>query len=66
MSGGRRLERRRSRGDKSDEYHFVVGPILLGSDRPLLSGVSKSLKLNLQEAKKHPSGNVTLHYTCSA
>ena len=45
-----------------DEYQFVVSPILLGSGRPLLSGVSKSLRLDLLEAKKYPSGNVMLRY----
>ena len=45
-----------------DEYRFVVSPILLGSGRPLLSGVSKSLRLELLEAKKYPSGNVVLRY----
>jgi dihydrofolate reductase len=49
-----------------DEYHFVVGPILLGSGRPLLSGVAKRSRLDLLEAKKHPSGNVTLRYACSS
>jgi dihydrofolate reductase len=45
-----------------DEYQFVVSPILLGSGRPLLSGVSNSLKLDLLEAKKYQSGNVMLRY----
>jgi dihydrofolate reductase len=45
-----------------DDYHFVVGPILLGSGRPLLSGVPKSLRLDLLEAKAYPSGNVMLRY----
>ena len=45
-----------------DEYHFVLSPILLGSGRPLLSRVSKSLKLDLLEAKAYPSGNVLLRY----
>lgn len=45
-----------------DEYQFVVNPILLGNGRPLLSGVSTSLKLELQEAKKYSSGNVMLRY----
>ena len=35
-----------------DEYQFVVGPVLLGSGRPLLSGVSQSLRLDLLEAKE--------------
>jgi dihydrofolate reductase len=45
-----------------DEYQFVINPILLGSGRPLLSGVSKSVKLNLLEAKGFPSGNMMLRY----
>ncbi len=45
-----------------DEYQFVVNPILVGNGRPLLSGVSTSLKLELQEAKKYSSGNVMLRY----
>jgi dihydrofolate reductase len=46
-----------------DEYHFVVSPILLGSGRSLISGVSKMSKLNLLEATRYPSGNVVLRYT---
>jgi dihydrofolate reductase len=45
-----------------DEYQFVICPILLGSGRPLLSGVSTSLRLDLLEAKEYPSGNVMLRY----
>jgi len=45
-----------------DEYQFVVCPILLGSGRPLLSGVSTTLKLDLLEATKYPSGDVMLRY----
>ena len=45
-----------------DEYQFIVAPILLGSGRPLLSGVSKSLRLALKEETKYPSGNVKLRY----
>ena len=37
-----------------DEYQFVVCPILLGSGRPLLSNVSKNLRLDLVEAKQYP------------
>jgi dihydrofolate reductase len=47
-----------------DEYQFVVCPILLGSGRPLLSGVSKRLRLDLLEAKALPSGDVMLRYAC--
>jgi dihydrofolate reductase len=45
-----------------DEYQFVVCPILLGSGRPLLSNVSKNLRLDLLEAKQYPSGDVLLRY----
>ena len=45
-----------------DEYQFVVCPILLGSGRPLLSDVSKRLRLDLLEAKALPSGDVMLRY----
>ena len=48
-----------------DEYQFVVSPILLGTGRPLLGGVSANLALDLQEAKNCPSGNVLLRYTLS-
>jgi dihydrofolate reductase len=45
-----------------DEYQFVVCPLLLGSGQPLLSGVSKRLRLDLLEAKALPSGDVMLRY----
>ena len=45
-----------------DEYQFVVCPILLGSGRPLLSGVSKNSRLDLLEAKQYQSGDVMLRY----
>jgi len=45
-----------------DEYQFVVSPILLGSGRALISRVSRSVRVDLQEAKKYPSGNVMLRY----
>jgi dihydrofolate reductase len=45
-----------------DEYQFVVCPVLLGSGRPLLSAVMKTLKLDLLEVKKYPSGDVLLRY----
>jgi len=47
-----------------DEYQFIVCPILLGSGRQLLSGVSKGLRLNLLEAKALRSGDVMLRYKC--
>jgi dihydrofolate reductase len=48
--------------DLIDEYHFIVGPILLGAGQSLLTGVSKRSSLNLLEAKQYPSGNVALRY----
>jgi len=45
-----------------DEYQFIVGPLLLGSGRPLISDVSQKLGLTLLEAKPYPSGNVMLRY----
>src|SRR5437899_10500988 len=45
-----------------DEYQFVVCPVFLGDGRRLLEGVSKSVTLELLEARKHPSGDVSLRY----
>ncbi len=45
-----------------DEYQLIVNPVLLGSGRPLISGVSKPVSLELLEEKKYPSGNVKLRY----
>ncbi len=48
--------------DLIDEYQFVVAPVLLGSGRQLLSGVPKSSRVELLDAKKYPSGNIMLRY----
>ena len=45
-----------------DEYQLIVGPVLLGSGRPLVSGVPSTTPLKLLEAKAYPSGNVKLRY----
>jgi dihydrofolate reductase len=45
-----------------DEYQFVLCPILLGKGQPLLTGVSKHVRLDLLEAKALPSGDVMLRY----
>ena len=45
-----------------DEYRFIVGPVLLGGGKPLISGLTKSSRLDLLEAKTYPSGNVMLRY----
>ncbi|PYQ37753.1 MAG: dihydrofolate reductase [Acidobacteria bacterium] len=45
-----------------DEYRFIVGPVLLGGGKSLISGLTKSSRLDLLEAKTYPSGNVMLRY----
>ncbi len=45
-----------------DEYQFIVRPVILGSGKSLLSGISANLKLKLEEAKRYPSGSVMLRY----
>jgi dihydrofolate reductase len=45
-----------------DEYQFVVGPVLLGEGKALISGVPKTLGLDLVEAKPYKSGNVMLRF----
>ena len=45
-----------------DEYRFVVNPVLLGSGQSMLRGLPKCLKLQLQESKAYPAGNVLLAY----
>jgi dihydrofolate reductase len=45
-----------------DEYQCVMCPIFLAGGRPLLSGVSKSVPLDLLEVRAYPSGDVMLRY----
>jgi dihydrofolate reductase len=45
-----------------DEYQFAVCPILLGKGEPLLTGVSKQVRLDLREARPLSSGDVMLRY----
>jgi dihydrofolate reductase len=45
-----------------DEYQLIVGPVFLGSGRSLLTGLSKTTRLDLLEARSYPSGNVKLRY----
>ncbi len=45
-----------------DEYQFAVCPVLLGSGRPLIAGVSQRSRLELLEAKTLKSGDVMLRY----
>src|SRR5262244_2950000 len=43
-----------------DEYPFVVCPVFLGARPP--EGTSQSLKLELLETRKYPSGDISLRY----
>jgi dihydrofolate reductase len=45
-----------------DEYQFAVCPIFLGKGQPLLTGVSKHVRLDQMEARALPSGDVMLRY----
>jgi len=45
-----------------DEYHFIVGPTLLGSGKTLVSGVPSLTKLELVDSTEFPTGNVRLRY----
>jgi hypothetical protein len=48
--------------DDIPRFDTLLCPVLLGSGRPLLSGVTTPLKLDLLEVKKYPSGDVLLRY----
>jgi dihydrofolate reductase len=48
-----------------DEYRFIVCPVLLGSGKPLLHGISKRSNLRLVESKASAAGNVMLRYELS-
>lgn len=52
-----------TRHDLIDEYQFIVNPTILGSGRPLISGVSNAARLDLAESTAYRSGNVMLRYT---
>lgn len=45
-----------------DEYHLVVGPIFLGSGKPLISGLPNATSLRLLDVRKFSSGNVLFKY----
>jgi dihydrofolate reductase len=45
-----------------DEYQLIVGPLLLGAGKPLVSGVTTRVPLDLLEVKRYDSGNVMLRY----
>ncbi len=45
-----------------DEYQLLVHPVVLGSGKPLFSGIRDAVNLNLVEAKQLPSGVTLLRY----
>jgi dihydrofolate reductase len=45
-----------------DEYQLIVSPLLLGSGKPLVSGVTSRVPLELLEVNRYDSGNVMLRY----
>lgn len=45
-----------------DEYIFIVAPTILGDGRTLITGLPKSARVELLEAKSYPSGNVKIRY----
>ena len=55
-----------SRHGLIDEYQFVVAPVLLGSGRHPVSGLSNAVRLELVEARPYRSGNVMLRYARQA
>ena len=62
ISGSGSIVSQLTRHGLIDEYQFTVCPIFLGSGKPLLTGVSKHVRLELLEAKALPSGDVMLRY----
>ncbi len=45
-----------------DEYQILIHPVILGSGKPLWSGIKDQVKLKLVNTKTHPSGVVLLTY----
>ena len=45
-----------------DEYHLIVSPLLLGGGKPLVSGVTSRVPLDLLDVNRYDSGNVMLRY----
>ena len=52
--------------DLVDEIGLAVHPILLGNGKPLFSGVSKRIHLQLTDTKTYSTGLVSLSYTVKA
>lgn len=48
--------------DLVDEYRLAVHPVIIGKGKPLFQNIEHRHRLNLLEAKAHPSGVTLLHY----
>ena len=46
-----------------DEYYFLVNPLAISSDEPILKFINSNLQLILKECKPFPCGTVLLHYS---
>jgi dihydrofolate reductase len=49
-----------------DEYQFAVCPVFLGTGKPLLGGVSRSVRLDLLDSTKLESGDLMNRYIRTA
>jgi dihydrofolate reductase len=62
LYGGSSLIRTFMNLDLVDEYRLAVHPVIIGSGKPLFTGIRERHRLDLVEAKPHPSGVTLLHY----
>lgn len=45
-----------------DEYRIIVNPVILGSGKPLFSGLDRRYRLKLVKSKPYLNGNILLSY----
>jgi dihydrofolate reductase len=62
LYGGANLIEAFMKEDLVDEYRLSVHPVLLGSGKPLFTGLMERKNLQLKETKSFPSGVVQLIY----
>ena len=62
LYGGASLIEAFMKEDLVDEYRLSVHPVLLGSGKPLFTGLMERKNLQLKETKSFPSGVVQLIY----
>lgn len=62
FGGGAEILRTFVELDLIDEYVFRVHPVVLGSGKPLFSGMNRKLKLRLINKRNFTSGMIVLHY----